>query len=266
MSRSHTASSGLVGRAALGLLALVAVLPVLFVVLYAFSERWDRSLWPEGATLAWFAELAADKRVGAATARTLVFSLSAAALATVAGTAATLTAHLYAPRLRSLLDLLAQLPYAVPPVVVAISALEVFVGVLGGWIDVRLLYVLLLTPLLFPLVHRTLTAALLRMELQSLLEAGRTLGAHDGLTLWRVVLPMLAPAIAAAGLLCLLAASLEFAVANLLMGGENELLQPMMNSLRATSGHRTAALVVASFAVVLALGAMVQALTEGRKP
>jgi len=50
------------------------------------------------------------------------------------------------------------------------------------------------------------------------------------------------------------------------MGGENELLQPMMNSLRATSGHRTAALVVASFAVVLALGAVVQSLTEGRKP
>jgi ABC-type spermidine/putrescine transport system permease subunit II len=126
--------------------------------------------------------------------------------------------------------------------------------------------VLLLTPLLFPLVHRTLSAALLRMELNTLLEAGRTLGASDALTLRRVVLPLLAPAIAAAALLCLLTAALEFAVANLLLGGDNELLQPLMNSLRATSGHRSAALVVLSFALVGLLAGAVQRLSASRQP
>jgi ABC-type spermidine/putrescine transport system permease subunit II len=258
--------SGWVGPLALALLLVAVVAPPCFVMLYAFSERWDRSLWPEGATLAWVAELGRDPRVGAATLRTVVFALCSAGLATLAGCAATLAAHLYAPRLKALLDALAQLPYAVPPVVVAISALEVFVGGLGGVIDVRLLYVLLLTPLLFPLVHRTVSAALLRMDLNTLLEAGRTLGASDALTLRRVVLPLLAPAIAAAALLCLLTAALEFAVANLLLGGDNELLQPMMNSLRATNGHRTAALVIVSFAIVGLMAAAVQRLSEGRKP
>jgi ABC-type spermidine/putrescine transport system permease subunit II len=247
---------------ALALLLLVVGLPPLFVALYAFSERWDRSLWPEGATLAWITELVDDPRVAAATARTLVFALGSTLLATVAGCAATVAAHLYAPRLKAVLDLVSQLPYAIPPVVVAISALQVFVGGLGGWIDVRALYVLLLTPLLFPLVHRTVTAALLRVDLHTLLEAGRTLGASDALTLRRVALPLLMPAVAAAALLCLMTAALEFAVANLLLGGENELLQPMMNSLRATSGHRSAALVVVSFAAVGLLAAVVQALTS----
>jgi ABC-type spermidine/putrescine transport system permease subunit II len=258
--------SGWAGRVALALLLMAIVLPPCFVLLYAASERWDRSLWPEGATVAWFAELGQDPRVATATVRTLVFALLSAALATLAGTAATLAAHLYAPRLKAVLDALAQLPYAVPPVVVAISALEVFVGGLGGFIDIRLLYILLLAPLLFPLVHRTVSAALLRMDLHTLLEAGRTLGAPDALTLRRVVLPLLMPAIAAAALLCLLTAALEFAIANLLLGGENELLQPMMNSLRATSGHRTAALVVVSFAVVGLLAALVQKLNRGPRP
>jgi ABC-type spermidine/putrescine transport system permease subunit II len=264
--RSSLQTAGVVGDLALGLLLTAVLMPPAFVVLYAFSERWDRSLWPEGATLGWFVELGQDPRVGAAALRTLVFALLSATLAAAAGCAATLAAHLYAPRLKAVLDLLAQLPYAVPPVVVAISALEVFVGGLGGAIDVRLLYVLLLTPLLFPLVHRTLSAALLRMELNTLLEAGRTLGASDALTLRRVVLPLLAPAIAAAALLCLLTAALEFAVANLLLGGDNELLQPLMNSLRATSGHRSAALVVLSFALVGLLAGAVQRLSASRQP
>jgi ABC-type spermidine/putrescine transport system permease subunit II len=253
---------------ALATLLLVVLLPPAFVLLYAASERWDRSLWPEGATLHWFVELGQDPRVTSATARTLVVAAVNALLATGLGCAATLAAQLYAPALKAVLDGLAQLPYAVPPVVVAISALEVFVGGLGGLglaIDPRLLYVLLLTPLLFPLVHRTLSAALLRLELQTLLEAGRTLGASDALTLRRVVLPLLMPAIAAAALLCVLTAALEFAIANLLLGGENELLQPMMNSLRATSGHRSAALVIGSFAVVGLAAALVQALAESRE-
>ncbi len=264
--RARLQSTGVAGHLALALLLIAVVAPPGFVVLYAFSERWDRSLWPEGPTLAWFVELFQDPRVGAASLRTAVFALLSATLAGATGCAATLAAHLYAPRLKAVLDLLAQLPYAVPPVVVAISALEVFVGGLGGAVDVRLLYVLLLTPLLFPLVHRTLSAALLRMDLNTLLEAGRTLGARDALTVRRVVLPLLAPAIAAAALLCLLTAALEFAVANLLLGGDNELLQPMMNSLRATSGHRSAALIVLSFALVGLLAVAVQRLSESRPP
>ncbi|MDE2082016.1 MAG: ABC transporter permease subunit, partial [Burkholderiales bacterium] len=249
---------------AAALVGVAVVLPPLVVLLYALSRRWDRSLWPEGATLAWFAELAADPRVGAATLRTLVVAFASASLATGLGAAATLAARLYAPRLLAALDLLAQLPYAIPPVVVAIAALEIFVGRWGGWIDTRLLYLLLLTPLSFPLVHRTLGAALQRIEVLPLLEAGRTLGAPDRHTLRRVLLPLLVPALAAAYLLALSAAALEFAIANLLLGGSNELLQPLMNSLRVSSGHRAAALIGLSLGIVGGLAALVQWLTAPR--
>ncbi|MDE2146350.1 MAG: ABC transporter permease subunit [Burkholderiales bacterium] len=252
------AAAGRAAWALAGLAAAVVGLPPLAVLLYALCQRWDRSLWPEGATLDWFASLAADPRVAAATARTLGVALASASLATLLGGAATLAARLYSPRLLGWLDLLAQLPYAIPPVVVAIAALEIFVGRWGGVIDTRLLYVGLLVPLSFPLVHRTLGAALNRIDVTPLLEAGRTLGAADGHTLRRVLLPLLGPALAAAFLLALSAAALEFAIANLLLGGGTELLQPLMNSLRVSSGHRAAALIVLSFVLVGAVTALVQ--------
>jgi ABC-type spermidine/putrescine transport system permease subunit II len=132
------------------------------------------------------------------------------------------------------------------------------VGRWGAWLDLRAVYVAVATPLLFPLVHKTLSAAMQQLDAAQLLEAGRTLGASDGTTLRRVLLPLLAPALAAALLLAWITAAMEFAIANLLLGGSVEMLQPMMNSLRGVNGHEGAALIVLSLGVVTGLGLLVQ--------
>ena len=230
-------------RLALLLLITLTVLPVLAVTLYALAERWDRSLWPEVATLRWLLAVGQNGRVHAAVGNTLVLSLCSALLALVLGGGASLVAQLTRPRLVSLLDTLALLPYAIPPVVVAIGALELFVGRWGAWLDLRAVYVAVATPLLFPLVHKTLSAAMKQLDAAQLLEAGRTLGASDSLTLRRVLLPLLAPALAAALLLSWITAAMEFAIANLLLGGNVEILQPMMNGMLGVNGHEGACLI-----------------------
>lgn len=252
-------SRSVAGPIALLALALFVLLPPLAVALYGFSTRWDGAL-PEGATLEWIQELARLPRVQDAVAQTLMLSLACAALTLLLGGAASLAARLYAPRLLAVLDGLALLPYAIPPVVVAIGALELFVGRWGGVLDLRLTYVAVITPLLFPLLHKTLGAALSQLEVQPLLEAGRTLGASDAHLLRRVILPLLAPGLAAAMLLCWVTAAMEFVIANLLLGGSVEMLQPLMNSLRGANGHLSAALVCLSFAVVTTIGWTVEGL------
>ncbi len=244
----------------LGLLLVLTVLPPLAVLVYALCERWD-GLLPQGFTLHWLGELLQQSRARAAAAHTLWLSLLSAVLALVAGGAATLAAHLRSARLLRLLDLVALLPYAIPPVVLAINALELFVGQLGAWLDLQTVYVLLIAPLLFPLVHKGLGAALQQLDAHALLEASRTLGASDTYLLRRVLLPVLAPALLAALTLCWITAAMEFAIANLLLGGSVELLQPLMNSLRGVNGHQAAALIVLTFALLGLLGLAVQGLS-----
>ena len=245
---------------ALAAAALLALLPPATVALYAFSARWDRSLLPEGATLAWLAEIVHTARVQSAVAETLALSFASALLTLLVGGGASIAARLAAPRVTALLDTLALLPYAIPPVVIAIGALELFVGRWGAWLDLRVVYVLVVTPLLFPLLHKTLGAAMRQLEVAQLMEAAHTLGASDGFVLRHVLLPLLAPAFAASLLLCWVTAAMEFAIANLLLGGSIEMLQPLMNGMRGVNGHLSAALVVLSFAVVTALGTMVEGL------
>lgn len=246
--------------------ALLVLLPPLAVLAYAFSERWDRGLLPEGATLQWLNALLADARVRTAAWNTAWISGAAAALALLLGGAASLAAHLASPRLRRLLDALALLPFAIPPVVVAIGALDLFVGRWGEVLDLCLVYVGLLAGLLFPLVHQTLSAALQQLDAQPLIDASRTLGVPDTLLLRRVLLPLLAPAFAAAGLLAWTTAAMEFAIANLLLAGSLELLQPLINGLRGANGHVAAALIVVSLVVLTVLALLIQLLSSWRTP
>jgi ABC-type spermidine/putrescine transport system permease subunit II len=255
---------------ALAALLIVVLVPMLALLLYGASTRWDRHWWPEEPTLRWMAEAALDPRVQGAVLRTAVLALASAALALVCGAMATIPAAIAAQldavdgtartaRLTRLLDLLALLPFAIAPVVIAISALELFVGQWGGWLPLPLVYVAVVAPTLFPLVHKTLQSALAQLQAAALIEAGRTLGASDGHTLRRVLLPMLAPALLAAFLLAWVTAAMEFAIANLLLGGQLELLQPLMNSLRNANGHQAAALMVMTF---VGVGAVVVAISR----
>jgi putative spermidine/putrescine transport system permease protein len=245
-------------RLALALMLLLAVLPPLAVMLYAFSARWDRGLLPEGATWAWLAEIVRTPRVRSAVAQTLGLSFAAALLTLLVGGTASVVARLTSARMTALLDTLSLLPYAIPPVVIAIGALELFVGRWGAWLDLRAVYVVVVAPLLFPLLHKTLGAAMEQLEVRQLMEAAHTLGATDGLLLRRVLLPLLAPALGAGLLLCWVTAAMEFAIANLLLGGSVEMLQPLMNGMRGVNGHLAAALVVLSFAVITVLGMIVE--------
>ncbi|OWQ90444.1 hypothetical protein CDN99_13935 [Roseateles aquatilis] len=255
---------------ALTALLIAVLVPMAALLLYGLTNRWDRHWWPEEPTLRWIAQALLDPRVQGAILRTALLALASAMLALLCGALATIPAALAAQldtgpsarRLLRLLDLTALLPFAIAPVVIAISALELFVGRWGAWLPVPLVYVAVVAPTLFPLVHKTLQSALAQLGAASLIEAGRTLGASDALTLRRVLLPLLAPTLLAAFLLAWVTAAMEFAIANLLLGGQLELLQPLMNSLRNVNGHQAAALMVIAFAGVASIVALVAALTR----
>lgn len=256
-------SANVLSRMYLVMVLLVLLVPWLATLAYGFSERWDRSLWPEGLTLRWLAMLVADARVAEALLRTLGLACVCASLALVAGTAAALGALMGSRRLARILALLDLLPYAIPAVVIAVGALDVFVG--RGWSGAAplwALYVLCSTPLLLPVVHKAVAAAWEQLGAGPLLEAARTLGAGDGRFMRRVMLPLLAPQLLAAWLLTWVMAAMEFAIANLLLGAQMELLQPLMNSLRNANGHQVAALVAVSFMVVACVAALIQGLTS----
>ena len=133
------------------------------------------------------------------------------------------------PRLRRLIEVLCMVPLIVPPI-----ALVAGVSTVLSWEEdlmttpfyrtfqllhdksFPLVLVLVYTVMSLPFLHRSLDAGLRAIDLRTLVEASRSLGATRVATLWRVVVPNLRPAIVSGAVLSLAMVLGEFTVATVL--------------------------------------------------
>ncbi|MFM8412796.1 MAG: ABC transporter permease [Alphaproteobacteria bacterium] len=172
-------------------------LPIAVLVAWSFNDSRLNVLW-KGFTLRWYAAAFSD----AALLRGLGNSLWVAAWATLVavplGTAAAFLLERRRFRGRDALETLLLLPMIAPEVVIGTSLLALFVAVGQelGFATVIVSHVVFCLP--FVLVAVRARVASLDPALE---EAAQDLGATPGQAFRRVVLPVLAPAIAAAALL-----------------------------------------------------------------
>ncbi len=172
------------------------VLPLPFIVVYAFSPTSYLIFPPTGISLRWFANFFANDRFRAA----LVNSLSISAIVTVVTLLAALPTAVMTVRCRfggrALLLGLVTAPLLVPGVITGIACLgflaQTGIGV-GYWPIVVAMVCFTLPLALRPLVA-TLTGADPDLEV-----AARNLGARPLSAFLRVTLPNLAPGLVAAG-------------------------------------------------------------------
>lgn len=162
------------------------------------------------------------------------------------------------PAVRRLVEFLCLLPLVIPAVVlvVGIASLYSWVTYLLGNSALTLTFVYVV--LVLPYAYRALESGLSAMDLRTLSEAARSLGAGWGTVLLRVVLPNVRNAVLSASLLTVALVLGEFTLASLL---NFPTLQVAINLI----GKRDAALSIAvslaallfAFALLMALSALV---------
>jgi spermidine/putrescine transport system permease protein len=184
------------------LLVTVAVmlffyLPILVLVVNSFNASRFGTTW-QGWTLHWYARLWTERDIWDALRLTLEIAVAATAASVVLGTTAALALHRFASRLQRFHSALISVPLVMPEILMGISLLLFFAAI---GLDLGLLTVIL--------AHVTFSLSYVAMVVlgrlegfdDSLLEAARDLGAGRWYTTRRVLLPLLAPGIAAGGLL-----------------------------------------------------------------
>jgi putative spermidine/putrescine transport system permease protein len=146
--------------------------------------------------------------------------------------------HLRLPRLRRLVEFLCLLPLLIPAIVlvVGIAPLYSWVTYFLGNSSLTLTFVYVV--LVLPYAFRAIEAGLTAMDLHTLSEAARSLGASWTTVLFRIVVPNVRPAVLSASLLSMALVLGEFTLASLL---NFETLQVSINLI----GRRDAALSIA---------------------
>jgi spermidine/putrescine transport system permease protein len=172
-------------------------LPVVVLVANSFNASRFGGGW-EGFTLDWYRRLFTQREIWMALRNTLVIAAFATAVSTVVGTSAAFALHRYRSRLQKVHYLLVYTPLVIPEILMGIGLLLFFVTIgLGlGLLTVTLSHVT------FCISYVTFVVLGRLQDFDwGLVEAAEDLGATPWVAFLKVVLPNLAPGIAAGALL-----------------------------------------------------------------
>jgi spermidine/putrescine transport system permease protein len=183
-------------------------IPISVLVALSFNEGGLPTAWT-GFSVKWYGELWRNAEVLAAALNTLIVAVVSTVLATLLGTLLAIGVELRRRRGRAL-EALIFAPMIIPDIVLAIALLSFFS--------------LLKVPMGLPTIiaahvvfNLAFVCAVVRARLRSfdwaIVEASADLGAGFGTSLWRIVLPVLAPAIIAGALLAFTLSVDEFIIA-----------------------------------------------------
>jgi putative spermidine/putrescine transport system permease protein len=138
--------------------------------------------------------------------------------------------HLRFRKVRPIVEVITLLPLVFPPVVLVVGVQYVFIftgthfhgpaasimrGIRGQ--DLPVVLALLYVTLAMPFVYRALDAGIRSVDITTLVEASRNLGAGWTTTLWRVLMPSLRTAIINASFLCFALVMGEYTIAKILL-------------------------------------------------
>ncbi|HMO51844.1 MAG TPA: ABC transporter permease [Kiritimatiellia bacterium] len=171
--------------------------PILLLVLNSFNASRFGGSW-EGFTLNWYVRLFNDGPIWTALRNTLIIAVSSTLVSMILGTLAAFALHRYNTRLQRIHYTLIYTPLVVPDILMGMSLLLFFVA-MGFQLGLTTIFLAHVT-FCISYVAMVVLARLQDFDF-SVIEASQDLGAGWWDTLWRVLLPMLAPGIAAGGLL-----------------------------------------------------------------
>jgi ABC-type Fe3+/spermidine/putrescine transport system ATPase subunit/ABC-type spermidine/putrescine transport system permease subunit II len=245
------------------LLLIFVIAPAVILIPISFSGGSDFTFPPQVMSLEWYERLVDDARWRDAALLSLKVAAFASILAAILGTQAAIALSRVAPRYARYVKLLFISPMIVPLMVIGVGFYVVFarIHLLGGFLSLGLAH----TVLVLPFVILPVTARL--TSLDSVLErAAASLGAGPFPTLYRVVLPLLAPAILAGFVFAFIFSFDEVVVAQFLSGATLETLPRLMWEGISVGGLDKTITAVTTVQIAIAVGTILLIQAWQRRP
>lgn len=217
------------GAAYFVLFALFMYLPIGLLVIYSFNDSPTLTFPLTGFTLKWYRALGESRELITAVSNSIIVGVLSSLAATVMGAMAALGIARFNFPGKTFFLSVAVMPLVIPAVVMGVAMLIVFTSVgipLTLW-TVGIGHAILNVPYAILIIAARLASFEAHIE-----EAAMDLGADYWVTLWRVTLPMSAPAIFAAFLSAFTTSFDEFAVTFFLVGSETTLPVYLYSQMR----------------------------------
>jgi len=222
----------MIWRAIVGLFLVFMLGPILLVVLFSFGANALIGFPMGGFTFDWYLKLMSDTGFHAAFWTSLIVAISTAILSTITGALAAMGLIKATPASARAFLATLSLPVLLPPLVIAIAIVVLFVRGLGVGLGIPVVILghVLVTQ---PFVILVVMARLARFD-QSAVDAARDLGATRWQAFRLITLPQIATALVGAGLISASISLDDFIIASFTIGGGNTISTFVWGKLRTT--------------------------------
>jgi len=251
--------TGSLGRGVLrwplfGLVGLYLTAPIVATLLYSFATVWRNTAFPDGFTIRWWQETLTDARLVDSLLRSLVVAALAVAIIAAITLPPLYWAYVRNPRLRTIMQVAALLPFALPFVVLAygMKSLAGLTPFTAQYEASEQLLVLGHVALAFPSFLWPVDAAMASAGVRRLHEAAEVAGARPSTALLRVVLPNIKAGLVTGSVLAFATSFGEYSIAQVITGSSYETLPVwQVANLKDTRGNPNGVAVMAALVFAL---------------
>ena len=225
------------------------IIPFLATVLFSFSTRWDRTIFPEGLTLEWWDKVTSRSAFETTLTNSFVVSLATMICLAVLVTPTAYWAHIRVPRGKPFIEFMTIIPFGIPGVVLALALIRFYSDVPLPLINTPNILVAACMVIALPFMYRPVANSLDAIDVHVLTEASQSLGAGWWKTMRRVIVPNIMPGIISGCLLVFSTVFAEFTLANLLVGTRFKTFPIYLVEFTRFDGRQASALAVISFVI-----------------
>jgi len=199
-------------------------IPVIVVVLAAFSTTSYLTIPPRGLTLAWFGKVLTDPTYLAAIRMSLMLACGSTVISLVLGVAAAYALFRKALPGSEAITSVLMAPLILPAVVIGVALLQYYslTGLRGSLFGLLMAHVVITVPY----IVRSALASLAGLDL-AVEEAARVLGANGFEAFWLVTLPLIQPGLVAGALFAFIT-SLDNVPVTIFLIGANQTTLPVL--------------------------------------
>jgi putative spermidine/putrescine transport system permease protein len=247
----------------LSLFIIFMILPLLATLIFSFSIRWDRTLWPEGFTVKWWISVTSNPNFILTLKNSFLISLATMFCLLILVTPTAFWMRLRIPKGKPIIELIASFSFGVPGVILALSLIRFYAQVpFLPIINRPAILVAACMVLSLPFMYRPIINALDAIDFKVLAEAAQSLGANIWTILFRVIIPNIMPGIISGSLLVFSTVFAEFTLTNLLLGTRLKTFPVYLVEFTRQDGRQASALAVISFLVAWAASLIILLITS----
>lgn len=231
---------------------LYLAIPIIATFLFSIADKWDSTVLPQTYSFKWYKVMLTNQDVLLAIGRSFLVSGATVVVGLATILPATFITYIYMPNLKSMMNVMAVLPFALPGIILAVGLIQIYSGgplpIAGTFWILLFSYIVTCLPYIFNSLVNNLEA----IHAKVLIEAAQSIGASKLVAFVKIIIPNIRSGIISAGLLTFSVSLGEFVLANLLVGGRFATLQIMLEKAMHIDGHLSSAMVMLYFVLVAA--------------